>query len=44
MTRTIPFRRTILQFSQIRRTLLRTFMFLSSQHGRRPKQPANRLL
>src|SRR5579863_5704137 len=26
ITRTIPFRRTILQFSQIRRTLLRTFM------------------
>jgi hypothetical protein len=26
MTRTIPLRRTILQFSQIRRTLLRTFM------------------
>jgi hypothetical protein len=26
MTRTIPFRRTILQFSQIRLTLLRTFM------------------
>jgi hypothetical protein len=28
MTRTIPLRRTILQFSQIRRTLLRTFMTL----------------
>jgi len=26
MTRTTPFRRTILQFSQIRLTLLRTFM------------------
>src|SRR3954453_5995848 len=26
MTRTIPLRRTILQFSQMRRTLLRTFM------------------
>jgi hypothetical protein len=26
MTRTIPLRRTTLQFSQIRRTLLRTFM------------------
>jgi hypothetical protein len=26
ITRTIPFRRTILQFSQIRLTLLRTFI------------------
>jgi hypothetical protein len=29
MTRTMPFRRTILQFSQIRRTLLLTFMVTS---------------
>jgi hypothetical protein len=30
MTRTIPLRRTILQFSHIRLTLARTFMGLSS--------------
>jgi hypothetical protein len=29
MTRTTPLRRTILQFSQIRRTLARTFMALN---------------
>ena len=29
MTRTLPLRRTTLQFSQIRRTLLLTFMSLS---------------
>jgi hypothetical protein len=37
MTRTIPLRRTILQFSQIRRTLLLTFMMtnLSGRTDRR---------
>jgi hypothetical protein len=36
MTRTIPLRRTILQFSQIRRTLLLTFIYhLSSRPDRR---------
>jgi hypothetical protein len=44
MTRTIPLRRTILQFSQIRRTLLRTFMILSSQNKKLAEITANRQL
>src|SRR5436189_3365326 len=35
MTRTIPFRRTILQFSQILRTLVRTFMTLTTLSSER---------
>src|SRR4051812_17962484 len=35
MTRTIPFRRTILQFSQILRTLVRTFMTLTTLSSKR---------
>jgi len=40
ITRTIPFRRTILQFSQIRLTLLRTFMasLANCRGGESPKK------
>jgi hypothetical protein len=39
MTRTTPLRRTILQFSQIRLTLARTFMTASVDYALKPAAP-----